>query len=85
MIDKVIVTLKDPENGFEADFELQANVKISDLKASLSSALAQNYPNKYGYISSLEIAYKGSKLSEEETLASCGIWDGSILELLTRR
>ncbi len=85
MVDKVIVTLKEATTGLDADFELQANVRILDLKDSLCKALVKQYPDKFGYMESLEISYLGNALCDDETLASRGIWDGSVLELSLRR
>lgn len=79
MPDTVIVTLR---NGAEeSDFELPAKLPFQQWSDALAAALRQSF---YGI--RLEgkvicLCWQGRVIPREATLAQCGIYDGSILEL----
>lgn len=85
MTDKSIVTLKDNASGFCGDFELQTNTRIEELKGALNQALISSYPAQFAGSRGIDLIYQNAKLSDDETLASMGIWDGSVLEIEVRR
>ena len=85
MTDKVIVTLKDESSGFTGDFELQTGIRIEEMSVSLNKALISSYPAQFAGSKGIDLIYQNEKISDDDTLASKGIWDGSVLELEVRR
>ena len=85
MTDKSIITLKEPKSGFSGDFELQTDIRIEELKVSLNKALISSYPSQFAGANGIELIYQNEKIPDDDTLASKGIWDGSVLELEVRR
>ncbi len=85
MIDKAIVTIQEQTSGFCGDFELQTTVRVEELMVSLLNALISAYPAQFAGTRSAELYYCNKKLMDDQTLASNGIWDGSVLDLRIRR
>ena len=71
----VIVTLR---MGHEdMDMELPP---IAELKVSILQTLRTLYPRSYSGCKAITLRSNGMILSPTQTLASLGIWDGSILQ-----
>ncbi|MCR5011625.1 MAG: EsaB/YukD family protein [Lachnospiraceae bacterium] len=81
MIDKAVVTLKCSDGSILGDFELPANCVTTELETVLASALAEEFPEKFTGAERVYLSGNGKNLSGNETLASRGLWDGSILEV----
>ena len=85
MTDRVVVTVlyMDHEQVlFQDDFELSANVPISEMKEGILRALKKEKRDLFQSVDTIDIAKKETSnqiLGDEVTLASEGIWDGSIL------
>ena len=85
MTDRVVVTVlyMDHEQVlFQDDFELSANVPISEMKEGILKALKKEKRDLFQSVDTIDIAKKETSnhiLGDEVTLASEGIWDGSIL------
>ena len=74
----VIVTLR---MGHEdMDMELPAFLPIAELKVSILQTLRTLYPRSYSGCKAITLRSNGMILSPTQTLASLGIWDGSILQ-----
>ena len=85
MTDKVIVTIRfvrQQQILFEEDLELSAHVPMDELKHAVLEALKKEKRDLFLTVNGIEILRKGTPdlpLADDETLASAGIWDGSIL------
>lgn len=78
-VDSVLVTVVLQEEGKELDMELPAFMPVRRLRGKLLEALRVLFPEYYQAVAEVTVSWKGRILSEEETLASAGIWDGSRL------
>lgn len=76
-----IVTLRTSSGGFEADFELPANLPAERLSQLLLESLAQQAPRRFGSWKGLGLRSGGQKLEDSDTLSARGIWDGSIVTI----
>ena len=81
MTDKVIVTLKYSDGNLLGDFELPANCVAAELETVLASALSEAFPERFSGAERVYLSANGKKLSDNETLASRGLWDGSVVEI----
>ena len=79
--ENVIVTLF-VEGGFSADYELPAGVELKQLSGMLLEVLRQQNSKMFSDWTDIALESKGYVLSETDTLASAGIWDGSILRVM---
>lgn len=79
--ESVIVSIRTPSGGFEADFELPANLPAERLSQLLLESLAQQDPRRFSAWKGLYLTWNGQKLGEDDTLSARGIWDGSILTI----
>ncbi len=91
MTDRVIVTVRFTEQGqtvFEDDLELSANVPMDELKEGILKALQKEKRDLFLNVQSIDIFRDETPdriIGNDETLASAGIWDGSILILRRHR
>lgn len=84
---RVIVRVKDCEfEDFCQDFELPTRMPIRDLSKGILKLLKVYGPNgewdkesRYAKKISLSLFYNEIKLQNDQTLASVGIWDGSVI------
>ena len=81
MIDKVIVTLKFSDGSVLGDFELPANCVAAELESVLASALSEEFPERFAGAGRVYLSENGKELTGNETLASRGLWDGSMIDV----
>lgn len=75
--ENVIVTVVLP--GEQLDMELPAFLPAAELCRKLAETLRAYRPELYGSVFQLTLRSGQRFLKENETLASLGIWDGSII------
>ena len=81
-METIIVTLTNTARLFFMDLELPANVQIGKLKADLTEALNEYEPGMlFPSPDRFELVCSrlGKQLSQSETLAESGIWNGDYL------
>ena len=74
----VIVTLL--IGSKKLDMELPAFLLITDVNARILETLRALYPQAYGGCTAICLRECGTTLAGNRTLASYGIWDGTILQ-----
>ena len=62
------------------DMELPAFLPITDVSARILETLRALYPQAYGGCTAICLRECGTTLAGNRTLASYGIWDGTILQ-----
>ena len=78
--EKILVELHSPVLDFRTDTLLPSRMPISSIRKGLLKLLRAK-ERRFFKTTDIVIYYKGNRLQDEATLASLGIWDGSILEL----
>lgn len=78
--ENVIVTVRMKQLDLEADVRLSTDSAFENWLPELVGVLNQ-YRGTYLAPRTLTVSYNGKKLLPNDTLASLGIWDGSILWL----
>lgn len=78
--EKILVELKATILDYQKDALLPSQMKISDIRKGLLRLLRAK-EKRFSKVQELSIDYNRERLPDEKTLAECGIWDGSILEL----
>jgi len=81
--ENVIVTLRLGRE--ELDMELPTFLPIYELKGKIQETICVIYPDIWRAETTIELIHNDRMLVGEDTLASCGIWDGSILECVLKR
>lgn len=76
----VTIRLKPGEQGL--DMELPAFLPIQELCAKLLESFRSMNPTGFSGVAGLRLKHGTQVLENEDTLASRGLWDGSILEAL---
>ena len=79
--EKVIVCLQDSVRNYRTDAELPSQMLIPDLRKGILALLKEYEPGKYAACTEISLSFNGSSLRDSQTLASQGIWDGSVLEI----
>ena len=79
MRDKVIVTVRSEDGGFEDDFEIPSNSKMHDVIPQLQNHLAQIAPKYFQPGTAIALYADGQELKEKDSLASRDLWDGSVI------
>ncbi len=79
--DNVIVTAALPFNELQLDFELPAFYPVESLAPKLLETLKLMQPQCYAGVHGLELFWRNQRLRGGDTLASVGVWDGSILKI----
>ena len=81
MISAVIVTVKIAGEQQQHDMELPVNVPIKELAPKLLKALKSIEHRLFMSVENIKIRYdkENRYLSDIETLASVGAWDGSVI------
>lgn len=74
----VIVTLA--IGSKKLDMELPAFLPITDVNARILETLRALYPQVYGGCTAICLCEGGTTLAGNRTLASYGIWDGTVLQ-----
>lgn len=77
--EEIIVTIKIVDKGRDIDMELPTFMPWQELNFKILECLQDSMPEEYGSYCKLNAMYKGILLNDDETLASMGIWDGSII------
>ena len=62
------------------DMELPAFLPITDVNARILETLRALYPQAYGGCTAICLRECGTTLAGNRTLASYGIWDGTVLQ-----
>lgn len=81
--ENVIVTVRSRSLNLEEDMRLPADSVFENWLPELAWVLNQ-YRRTYLDPHTLTVSYKGRKLQSNDTLASLGAWDGSVLWLEER-
>lgn len=63
----------------QVDMELPAFLPVCDLKEKMCEMLRVLRPNRPIDVERAELLSGGRKLPNDKCLASCGIWDGSVI------
>lgn len=79
--EKVIVELQLPDMDYQRDALLPSQMPISEIKVGLLRLLREREPKRFSKLGGISLSYCGKQLYDDATLASLGIWDGSILIL----
>lgn len=79
--DNVIVTALLPFGEAQLDLELPAFYPVQDLTPKLLETLKLMQPQFYTGIQDLALIWRDQQLRGGDTLASVGVWDGSILNI----
>ena len=83
--DSVWVELSFPDMDYHRDALLPSQMPVSKLKEGLLKLLKEREAKRFSKVTGISIFYQGELLPNDATLASQGIWDGSILVLEVRR
>lgn len=70
-----------PDMDYRRDALLPSQMPISEIKIGLLRLLKGCEPKRFSKLSGISISYYGEQLPDDVTLASRGIWDGSVLVL----
>lgn len=81
--ENVIITVRLTRENLEADIRLPAAGMVKNWLPELTWVL-NKYRNTYLEPRTLTISYNGRELRPNDTLASLGAWDGSVLMLEER-
>ncbi len=76
--EEVIVTLIIGEQ--KHDMELPSFMPWKELSKKILECLKESRTDKYAFYYYLYAEYNGHKFTDTDTLASLGIWDGSIIK-----
>ena len=82
-VDKVIVTVILNKNS-AIDMELPAFLPLSELTGKILESLKILAPSEFEGTADIDLVHNGTVLDSRGTLASIGIWDGSILQISRR-
>ncbi|MDR2570296.1 MAG: ubiquitin family protein [Oscillospiraceae bacterium] len=81
----VIVTVNITEHALAYDMEFPAFMKINQLKKKLIETLRLMDIRRFASVSTIQLLHNGQNINDHETLAGRGIWDGSVVEIITNR
>lgn len=79
-LENVIVTLRLHPREVSLDMELPAFLPMEELTGKVLETLWNTNIMRYDDGDTLQISADGRKLGNADTLASQGIWDGSVLD-----
>lgn len=82
-VEKVIVTVV-ANKRISIDMELPIFLPITDLADKMLETLKILYPVEFESVSDIQLIRQGALLAEQSTLASNGVWDGAVLEVVRR-
>lgn len=77
----VIVTLNIPAANQAIDMELPAFLPVEKLAGRVMETLQVMNPARYSKAGSLQFKFRGQVIADESTLASVGVWDGTVLDV----
>lgn len=75
--ENMIVTVQVDTSTY--DMELPAFMPVQELASKIVETLRCMAPGQYAGLNGLALSCRGKVLPKEKTLASCGVWDGSVL------
>lgn len=78
-MDSVLVTLIIKNSGIETDLSCPSNKPVKLLSEEILHLLREQYGSKMISVHSLNLEFNGRELSDHQTLASVGAWDGSYI------
>jgi hypothetical protein len=84
MLDAYIVTVMDETGTFEADLEIPSHISLDKWKDKILDILKILGGNQFLGWSGCEMIFKGRALSDNETLAQAGAFEGSRLIVVRR-
>ena len=76
-----IVTLRLGPGGNEIDMELASFMPIDELCGKIAESLRAMNPVAFSSVVGISMAHENKTLDSSATLASAGLWDGSILDI----
>lgn len=79
--DNVIISVDLPFGDARLDLELPAFYPVESLAPKLLETLKLMQPQYYASVHGIELLWRDQTLHSGDTLASVGIWDGSILKI----
>lgn len=82
-VEKVIVTVV-ANKRISIDMELPIFLSITDLADKMLETLKILYPAEFESVSEIQLIRQGESLDGQSTLASNGVWDGAVLEVVRR-
>lgn len=82
-VEKVIVTVV-ANKSISIDMELPIFLSITDLADKMLETLKILYPAEFESVSEIQLIRQGESLDGQSTLASNGVWDGAVLEVVRR-
>lgn len=82
-VEKVIVTVV-VNKRISIDMELPVFMPVLDLADKMLETLKVLYPAEFGSVSDIQLIRQGEPLDGQSTLASMGVWDGAVLEVIRR-
>ena len=80
-VEKVIVTVAVNER-ISIDMELPVFMPIVDLADKMLETLKVLYPAEFESVADIQLIRQGEPLDGQSTLASMGVWDGAVLEVI---
>lgn len=83
-LERAIVLLELP-GGKQIDVDMPLLLSVEKIKEKLLDMLKSVEPGLFLAVTEIDLVFMGKKLENEDTLASRGIWEGSLLEIQTRR
>ncbi len=83
--ENVIVTVRLTPGGKSLDMELPSFIPIEELGQRILETLRVLNPTSYLSIEGLRFWDHGREITGTDTLASAGLWDGSILDITTHK
>lgn len=83
--DNVIVSADLPFVEARLDLELPAFYPVESLTPKLLETLRLMQPQYYTGVHGVELLWRDQRLRGSDTLASVGIWDGSILKIVATK
>lgn len=82
MVSHVIITLK-MEDNTELDVEVPCQIPIQELREDLLRGFQEKGIGGFDKVSSIRLTKGNAILQDDKSLAQLGIWDGSILTVIT--
>ena len=81
MTEQAIVTMRLEGSNYEADIELPTNLAMNKLIPELKHFFEAQAPGYFNNINEISLSANGFDLGDKDTLASKGLWTGSIITI----
>ena len=82
-VDRIIATIALDEKR-SLDMELPVFLPVGELADKILDALQNLIPAEFEAVSEIGLSSGGQELASDSTLASVGLWDGSVLGIIRR-